>query len=148
MYTGCPGEDGVDGLCHHHEHAARHAHDDLLSRLRLVALFLDLVAGQRTAQRAQDHGHVAPRASADQAADAEARYSADDSAEAAMMVARHLRLRNLLDDATADFALPGLRHRRRANDQAQRQHGRRHERKQAFLHRTLLIRFEPTPDGP
>ena len=79
---------------------------------------------------------------ADQAADAEARQSADDRADAAMMVGRHLHFGDLLDDAAADFPLSGLRHRGGPDRQSKRQHGRRHERKHASFHRDLLVAIE------
>jgi len=110
----------VARLRHGHQHAVRGPHDDLLSWHRLIMLLLDLIAGQRAAYGAEHHRDIASGATADQAADAEARQPADDGANALMMIARELYRRDLFDRSAADFHFTGLRSRRRAGSQEQR----------------------------
>src|SRR5262245_20269757 len=60
------------------EHAAPRPHDDLLAGNRLRVVALDFVPDERAADRAGDHGNVATRAGSDQAAEADARRTAQD----------------------------------------------------------------------
>src|SRR5215831_6617048 len=93
----------IRGLRHRDEHAILHAHDDLLRGHGLIVLLLNLVAGEGSSQRADDHRYVASRSGADQAADAESPEPADDRADALVMIALDLRLGDLLDHALADL---------------------------------------------
>ena len=69
---------------------------------------LDLVAGERTAQRAKHHRHVAAGSRADQAADSQPPEATDDCTDTAVVVALHLHLGDLLDNTLADLHRPGL----------------------------------------
>ncbi|MOA52956.1 hypothetical protein D3C78_1763390 [compost metagenome] len=66
--------------------------------LRLIVLFLlGVVAARRTGEGAGDHGHIAPGARTDQAADTHARQSAKNGADAAVVIGLHLRHGDLFD---------------------------------------------------
>ena len=67
-----------------------------------------VTTGDGAADGSQHHCHITSGATADQAADAEAGKTADDSANPRMVIAWQLHQRDLFDRAATDFEFSGL----------------------------------------
>jgi len=99
---------GCRWLRYRYQNASSGADNDLLRRLRRIVFLLHFVAHHSTPDGAKHHRDIPAGAATDQTAKTETRNTADNCADAAMVVAGDLYVLDLFDHAATNFHFAGL----------------------------------------